>query len=165
MIYEATSKMLITDSRYVLSERLLSSGQVPFHLRTHSFQENTPMKATRKEFKNIDEYIAAFPKNVQTILQELRQAVRDAAPQAEEAISYQMPAFKLNGNLVYFAAFKNHIGFFPTSSAMEVFKEEVKEYKTGKGTLRSPMDKPMPLNLVKKIVKYRVKENLDKKKK
>ena len=123
------------------------------------------MKATRKEFKNIDEYIPAFPKNVQTILQELRQAVRDAAPQAEEAISYQMPAFKLNGNLVYFAAFKNHIGFFPTSSAMEVFKKEVKEYKTGKGTLRFPMDKPMPLNLVKKIVKFRVKENLDKKKK
>ena len=123
------------------------------------------MKASKKEFKTIDEYIATFPKNVQTILQEIRQAVRDAAPQAEEAISYQMPAFKLYGNLVYFAAFKNHIGFFPTSSVMEVFKEEVKEYKTGKGTLRFPMDKPMPLNLVKKIVKFRVKENLDKKKK
>jgi len=113
MIYEATSKMLITDSRYELSERLLSSGQVPFHLRTHSFQENTPMKATRKEFKNIDEYIAAFPKNVQTILQELRQAVRDAAPQAEEAISYQMPAFKLNGNLGLFRGFQESHRVFP----------------------------------------------------
>jgi len=123
------------------------------------------MRTPKKEFTTIDEYIATFPKNVQSILEELRQAVKETAPEAEEAISYQMPAFKLNGNLVYFAAFKNHIGFFPTSSAMEVFKEEVKEYKTGKGTLRFPMDKPMPLDLVKKIVKYRVKENLDKKKK
>ena len=123
------------------------------------------MRTPKKEFTTIDEYIATFPKNVQSILEELRQAVKETAPEAEEAISYQMPAFKLNGNLVYFAAFKNHIGFFPTSSAMEVFKEEVKEYKTGKGTLRFPMDKPMPLDLVKKIVKYRVKENLEKKKK
>ena len=123
------------------------------------------MRTPKKEFTTIDEYIATFPKNVQSILEELRQAVKETAPEAEEAISYQMPAFKLNGNLVYFAAFKNHIGFFPTSSAIEAFKEEVKEYKTGKGTLRFPMDKPMPLDLVKKIVKYRVKENLGKKKK
>ncbi len=123
------------------------------------------MRTPKKEFTAIDEYITTFPKNVQTILEELRQAVKETAPEAEEAISYQMPAFKLNGNLVYFAAFKDHIGFFPTSSVMEVFEEEVKAYKTGKGTLRFPMDRPMPLDLVKKIVKYRVKENLDKKKK
>lgn len=123
------------------------------------------MITSKKKFKTIDEYIATFPLNVQTILEELRQAIRDAAPQAEEVISYQMPAFKQNGILVYFAAFKSHIGFFPTSSGIAAFKEELSEYETSKGTVRFPLDKPIPLDLVKKIVRYRVKENLDKKKK
>lgn len=117
----------------------------------------------RKGFKNIDEYIATFPKNMQTILQELRQVIRDVAPEAEEAISYQIPTFKLNGNLVHFAAFKNHISFFPTSSGVEAFQKELSNYQTSKGTIRFPLDKPIPFDLVKKIVKYRVKENLERK--
>ena len=121
------------------------------------------MATPKKGFKTVDEYIATFPKNVQSILEELRQAIRESAPEAEEAISYQMPAFKLDGVLVWFAAFKNHIGFFPTSSAIEAFKEELFDYKVSKGTIRFPLDKPIPFDLVKKIVKYRVKENLDKK--
>jgi uncharacterized protein YdhG (YjbR/CyaY superfamily) len=120
---------------------------------------------SNREFKTIDEYIAAFPKDVQTRLQELRQAIREAAPDAAEAISYQMPAFKLNGTLVYFAAWKNHIGFYGgTSSIVKTFKEKLSNYKVSKGTIQFPLDKPIPIHLVKTIVKYRVKENLDKKK-
>jgi uncharacterized protein YdhG (YjbR/CyaY superfamily) len=118
----------------------------------------------KKVFKTIDEYIATFPKNVQSILEELRQTIRDSAPEAEEAISYQIPTFKLNGNLVHFAAFKNHIGFYPTPSAIEAFKEELSDYEVSKGTVKFPMNKPIPFDLVRKMVSYRVKENLDKKK-
>lgn len=112
------------------------------------------------DFKNIDEYIATFPPNIQTILKQIRQAIHEAAPAAEETISYKMPAFKQNGVLVYFAAFKNHIGFFPTSSGVEAFKEQLFAFKTNKGTIRFPLDKPIPLVLVKDIVRFRVKENL-----
>ena len=119
---------------------------------------------SKKQIETIDEYIKTFPKNIQTILQELRQAIKDAAPEAKEAISYQIPTFKLNGNLVHFAAFKNHIGFFPTPSGIEAFKDELSEYKLSKGTIRFPLDKPIPFDLVKKIVKYRVQENLNKNK-
>ena len=115
---------------------------------------------SKKQVKTIDDYIETFPRNIQTILQELRQAIKDAAPEAKEAISYQIPTFKLNGNLVHFAAFKNHIGFFPTPSGIEAFKDELSEYKLSKGTIRFPLDKPIPFDLVKKIVKYRVQENL-----
>jgi uncharacterized protein YdhG (YjbR/CyaY superfamily) len=117
---------------------------------------------SKKGFKTIDEYITTFPKNVQSILQELRQVIRDCAPEAEEAISYQIPTFKLNGNLVHFAAFKNHIGFYPTSSGITRFKRELAHYEVSKGTVRFPIDEPIPFDLVRKIVKYRVKENLDK---
>ena len=122
------------------------------------------MKAHKREFRTIDEYIATFPKNIQNILKEMRQAIKESAPEAEEAISYQMPTFKLKGNLVYFAAFKNHIGFYPTSSAVEAFKKELSAYEVSKGTVRFPLDKPIPLDLVKKMVRYRVKENIYKKK-
>lgn len=117
------------------------------------------MATSKKVFKTVDEYIAAFPKNIQSILEELRQAIRESAPEAEEAVSYQMPAFKLNGVLVWFAAFKNHIGFYPKTSAIEAFKEELSDYEVSKGTVRFPLDKPIPFDLVKKMVKYRVKEN------
>jgi uncharacterized protein YdhG (YjbR/CyaY superfamily) len=123
------------------------------------------LSTPKKVFKTVDEYIAMFPKNIQSILKELRQAIKDSAPNAEEAISYQMPTFKLNGNLVWFAAFKNHIGFYPKTSAIEAFKEELSDYEVTKGTVRFPLNKPIPFNLVKKMVRYRVKENLDKKKK
>jgi uncharacterized protein YdhG (YjbR/CyaY superfamily) len=120
------------------------------------------MKGSRREYKTVDEYISAFPKGIQVILEELRQAIREAAPDAEEVISYQMPAFRLNGVLVYFAACKNHIGFYPTSSGVAEFKEELSQYDVSKGTIRFPLDKPVPLDMVKKIVKFRVKENMDK---
>ena len=114
-------------------------------------------------FKTIDEYIAAFPKNIQNILEELRQVIMDSAPNAEEAISYQMPTFKLNGNLVWFAAFKKHIGFYPKPSAIEAFRKELTDYEVSKGTIRFPLEKPIPFDLVRKIVKYRVRQNLEKK--
>jgi uncharacterized protein YdhG (YjbR/CyaY superfamily) len=117
---------------------------------------------SKKTFKTIDEYIATFPKNTQTVLQELRQVIRESAPEAEEAISYQMPAFKQNGVLVWFAAFKNHIGFFPKTSVIEAFKDELASYKVSKGTIRFTLDKPIPYELVRKIVKIRVKENTGK---
>ncbi len=111
----------------------------------------------------MDEYIETFPKNVQIILEKMRQTIKKAAPEAVEAISYKMPTFKLNGkNLVHFAAFKNHIGFYPIPSGIEAFKEELSLYKQGKGSVQFPMDKPIPYDLVKKIVDYRAKENLEK---
>ena len=96
-------------------------------------------------------------------MEELREAIRESAPQAEETISYQMPAFKLNGILVWFAAFKNHIGSYPKISAIETFKEELSDYEVSKGTVKFPLNKPIPFDLVKRIAKYRVKENFDKK--
>ena len=118
------------------------------------------MAKSKKMFKTVDEYIAKFPRHVQNTLEELRQAIRESAPEAEEVISYRMPAFKLNGLLVWFAAFKNHIGFYPKTSAIEAFKEELSDYEVSKGTVRFPLDKPIPFILVKKIVTYRVEENL-----
>jgi uncharacterized protein YdhG (YjbR/CyaY superfamily) len=118
------------------------------------------MKTT---YKTIDEYIKTFPPDIQIILEKMRQTIRKSAPEATEAISYQMPAFKLNGNLVFFAAFKNHIGFFPTPSGIEAFREELSPYTLSKGTIQFPLDKPVPFDLVKKIVIFRVKENSKKK--
>ena len=112
--------------------------------------------------KNIDAYIANFPKNVQEILSELRAIIRDAAPEAEEAISYQMPTFRFKGNLVHFAAHKNHIGFYPTPSGIEKFKKELSVYEGAKGSVKFPIDKPLPFDLISKIVKFRVAENLEK---
>ena len=120
------------------------------------------MSTYKKVFKTVDEYIATFPRHVQNTLEELRQAIRESAPEAEEMISYQMPAFKLNGILVWYAAFEKHIGFYPKTSAIEAFKEGLSNYEVSKGTVRFPLDKPIPCDLVKKIVKYRVKENLTK---
>ena len=118
--------------------------------------------APTKPFRTVEEYIATFPKTVQLELEELRQAIKEAAPEAEETISYQMPAYKQNGVLVWFAAFKKHIGFFPKTSALEAFKEKLADYETSKGTVRFPLGKPIPLDLVKEIVKFRKKENLSK---
>jgi len=120
------------------------------------------MQNKRNKFETTDEYIQTFPKETREILENIRQTIKKTAPGAEEAISYQIPTFKLNGNLVHFAAFKNHIGFYPAPSGSAAFKTELSVYKSGKGSVQFPMDKPMPLALIKKIVKYRVKENLDK---
>ena len=110
--------------------------------------------------KNIDEYIADFPPDVQAILQKVRQTIRRAAPGAEETMKYRMPTFMLNGNLVYFAGFKNHIGFYPVPTGIEKFKKELAAYKQGKGSIQFPLDQPIPYGLISKIVKFRVKENL-----
>ncbi len=117
----------------------------------------------KKGFKTVDEYIASFPENIQKILQDLRKVIREAAPQAKEVISYQMPAFKQNGILVWFSAFKNHIGFFPTALGVEAFKEKLTNYETSKGTIRFPINEPIPFDLVKEIVKYRVNQDATKK--
>jgi uncharacterized protein YdhG (YjbR/CyaY superfamily) len=114
-------------------------------------------------YTTIDEYINMFPEGVRTILNELRQTIRDAAPGAEETINYQIPTFTLNGNLVHFAAFENHIGFYPTPSGMEAFKEELSSYKGAKGSVQFPIDQPLPLPLIRRIVEYRVRENSERK--
>jgi uncharacterized protein YdhG (YjbR/CyaY superfamily) len=120
------------------------------------------MKATTKKFKTVDEYLANLPGNTRAILKEFRKTIKQAAPQAEELISYNMPAFKLHGMLVYYAAWKEHIGFYPVSSGIEAFKKELSAYEAAKGSVKFPTDKPIPFNLVSKIVEYRVRENLTK---
>lgn len=109
--------------------------------------------------QTIDAYIAGFPEDVQAILQQVRQTIHEAAPEATEAISYQMPTFKLHGNLVHFGAFKNHIGFYPVPSGMAAFEEELAAYKQGKGSVQFPLNKPMPLDLIRRIVEFRVQES------
>jgi uncharacterized protein YdhG (YjbR/CyaY superfamily) len=126
--------------------------------------ESRYMRTDQPAARNIDEYIAGFPRDVQQILQKIRTTIRRAAPQAEEVISYQMPTFRLEGNLVHFAAFKNHIGLYPTPSGTEKFREELSPYQTGKGSIRFPLDKPIPYGLIGRIVKFRVKENLERSK-
>jgi uncharacterized protein YdhG (YjbR/CyaY superfamily) len=113
----------------------------------------------------IDEYISAFPEEIQQKLEQMRNTIRQAAPEAQEAIKYGMPAFIYRGNLVYFAAFKNHIGFYATPTGNEAFAEDLAAYHIGKGSIQFPIDQPLPLNLVARIVKYRVEENLQKSKK
>ena len=112
--------------------------------------------------KDIDEYIAGFPKDVQKILNKIRSTIKKAAPKAEEAISYQIPTFRLNGNLIHFAAYKNHIALYPAPRAVEKFKKELARYGAGKGTLRFPLDEPIPYDLITKIVEFRAKQNLEK---
>ena len=108
--------------------------------------------------ETIDEYIAGFPEDIQAILQKIRTTIRKAAPDAKEAIKYRIQTFTLNGNLVHFAAFKNHIGFYPTPSAIAKFKDELSKYKSAKGSVQFPLDEPMPVALVTRIVKFRVGE-------
>ena len=120
------------------------------------------MEEKKSTIQNIDDYIENFPKKVQEILQGLRTTIREAAPDAEEAISYQMPTFRFKGNLVHFAAYKNHIGFYPTPSGIEKFKSELSIYEGAKGSVKFPIDQPLPLDLIGKIVSFRVKENLEK---
>jgi uncharacterized protein YdhG (YjbR/CyaY superfamily) len=112
-----------------------------------------------RKITTIDEYIAIFPEEVQAKLRQLRTVIHTAAPDATEKISYQMPTFYLNGNLVHFAALKNHIGFYPTPSGIENFKEELKSYKSSKGAVQFPLDQPLPLDLIARIVQFRVTEN------
>ncbi len=119
------------------------------------------MRTKQTAPKTIDEYIAGFPQDVQEILEKIRRTIRKAAPNAEETIKYQMPTFTLKGNLVYFAAFKKHIGFYPPATGNEKFKNELSVYEGAKGSVKFPLDKPIPYGLISKIVKFRVKENLE----
>jgi uncharacterized protein YdhG (YjbR/CyaY superfamily) len=117
------------------------------------------MKATKARFASIDEYIATFPKGRQKLLRQMRAVIRAAAPGAAETISYQMPAFRMNSTLVYFSALKNHIGFYPTGSGIAAFKRELSRYETTPGSVKFPVDEPLPVTLIRRIVKFRVAED------
>jgi uncharacterized protein YdhG (YjbR/CyaY superfamily) len=119
------------------------------------------MEINASKPETIDEYISGFPPDVQEKLTRIRSIIHDAAPQAEETIKYQIPTFVLNGNLVHFAAFKSHIGLYPTPSGIEKFKDELKDVEISKGTIRFPLDRPIPYDLISEIVSFRVQENLD----
>jgi uncharacterized protein YdhG (YjbR/CyaY superfamily) len=117
------------------------------------------MEKKKTGYESIDEYIHFFPEHIQKKLVELRKAIREQAPQAQEKISYQMPTFFLNGNLVYFAAYSKHIGFYPTSSGINAFKSKLSKYKHAKGSVQFPIEEPLPIELIKRIVKFRLAEN------
>ena len=122
------------------------------------------MDKDKAKYQTVDEYIKAFPKDVQSVLKKMRQTIKEAAPGAIETISYQIPTFKLNGKgLVYFAAFQSHIGFYPIHAGVESFEKELSQYKQGKGSVQFPLDRPIPYDLVKKITRYRVEETAGKK--
>lgn len=118
------------------------------------------MESPKTTFTSIDQYIATFPAEIQMILQELRNTIQAAAPTAQEKISYQMPTFFLKGNLVHFAAFKNHIGFYPAPQGIAAFQKELSAYKGAKGSVQFPIDQPLPLDLIRRIVEFRAAENL-----
>jgi uncharacterized protein YdhG (YjbR/CyaY superfamily) len=120
------------------------------------------MDTNKTGFASIDDYIATFPDDYQDRLQQIRATIHAAAPDATEKISYAMPTFFLNGNLVHFAAFKNHIGFYPAPRGIEAFKEELSRYKGAKGSVQFPLDEPLPLDLISRIVQFRAAENLNK---
>lgn len=120
------------------------------------------MESNKISYKSIDEYISKFTPEIQEILTMLRSVIKESAPEAQEKISYQMPTFVLHGNLVHFAAYKNHIGFYPTPSGIEAFKQELSGYKGAKGSIQFPIGKPLPYELISSIVKYRVAENTQK---
>lgn len=121
------------------------------------------MEKDKKEYPSIDEYIHSYPEPIQKKLMELREAIKEQAPEAQEKISYQMPTFFLNGNLVHFAAHSKHIGFYPTPSGIAAFQSELSKYKNAKGSVQFPIEEPLPIELIKRIVKFRVEENIIKK--
>lgn len=123
------------------------------------------MKTSMPSFNTVDEYIASFPVDRQALLQSVRQVIREVAPEAQESIAYKMPAYKLNGPLAYFALFENHLGFYPTPEGVSVFESDLKQYKQGKGSVQFPLDRPLPLELIRRIVRQRVQENKAKPKK
>ena len=120
------------------------------------------MNTGKNAFTTTDEYIAQFPPDVREKLQQMRAVMKEAAPDAVEKISYQMPTFYLNGNLVHFAAYARHIGFYPAPSGIEAFKEELSRYKGAKGSVQFPLDQPLPMDLISRIVRFRVTENMKK---
>ena len=121
------------------------------------------MDKNKGGYRTIDEYLQTLPSNAQSKLKQLRSLIRRIAPEAQEKISYQMPTFYFNGNLVHFAAYANHIGFYPTPSGIENFKKELSKYKYSKGAVQFPLNEPLPVKIIERIVKFRVKENSKKK--
>jgi uncharacterized protein YdhG (YjbR/CyaY superfamily) len=124
--------------------------------------EGAAMEGNKVSINSIDDYISQFPTEIQIILEEVRKVIKESASEAREKISYQMPTFEFHGNLVHFAAYKNHIGFYPTPSGIGAFKEELSKYKGAKGSVQFPLDKPIPYDLISEIVKFRVAENIKK---
>lgn len=124
------------------------------------YQQTVKMNTIK--YQNVDEYIVHFPTNIQQVLQQLRAIIKNTAPSSEELISYNMPAYKQNGVLVYFAAHKKHIGFYPTALPIKVFEKELTTYKCSKGAIQLPIDKPLPSELIAKIVKFKIEENAQK---
>lgn len=120
-----------------------------------------PTSSRGQRYTTIDEYIRIFPPDIQNILEQIREIIRETAPKAEETIKYGIPTFTLKENLVHFGAYESHIGFYPTPSAIEAFKEELSPYEHSKGTIRFPIDKPVPFDLVRRMVRFRVKELLE----
>lgn len=149
------------------ADRAHDAKRLPFVAKPYRYgarsivrlQHQTPTTMTSTKFQTVDAYIATFPAKTKTILKSLRTTIKETAPQAEEVISYNMPAFKLDGILVWYAAYKEHIGFYPKPSAIEKFRKELAGYKQSKGAIQFPIDAPLPLTLVTKIVKYRIREN------
>jgi uncharacterized protein YdhG (YjbR/CyaY superfamily) len=119
------------------------------------------MKSSNNKFTGVEEYISKYPEDIQKTLQQIRTAIKKAAPKSVEVISYGMPAFKMNKVLVYFAVGKNHIGFYPTPNPIKIFSKELEGYKTSKGAIQFPLNKKIPLSLISKITKFRVKEDLE----
>lgn len=119
------------------------------------------MDSKKPDFSTIDEYIAGFPEEIQKKLREMRQVIKEAAPDAQEKISYQVPTYFLHGNLVHFAGYKKHIGFYPAPSGLAAFQDEISKYPNSKGAVQFPLDQPLPIDLVKKIVVFRVRENME----
>jgi uncharacterized protein YdhG (YjbR/CyaY superfamily) len=113
------------------------------------------------KFQTVEEYISTFPPKTKKFLKDIRTTIKQAAPQAEEAISYNMPAFKLHGMLIWYAGYKEHIGLYPRTTVIQAFKKDLEGYKLSKGTIQFPLDQPLPLDLITRIVKYRIKENLE----
>ena len=139
---------------------VLHTGVLPCRARA---DRQVQTMANRVTVDSVDEYIAGFPAGTQTVLQELRALIKELAPEATETISYAIPTFDLNGrHLVHFAGFARHIGFYPVPSALEAFKEELKPYKTGKGSAQFPLGKPLPTDLIRRIVEFRITENVSK---
>jgi uncharacterized protein YdhG (YjbR/CyaY superfamily) len=124
--------------------------------------EGVIMEQETKSPQTVDDYIAGFPAEIQSILRQIRSIIRETVPDAEEVISYQMPTYRLGGNLVHFAAFKNHIGFYPTPRGVEAFQDELAPYQHAKGSIRFPLNQPIPYALIRKIVAFRVNEMLEK---
>lgn len=147
----------------ILSLHGIGKSSIPILIKAlHSKSLSFKKESSMKKAKDVNEYILSFPPSTQKLLKQMRTTIKKAAPDAEELISYGMPAYKLNGPLVYFGGYESHIGFYAIPSGISAFKKELSKYKGGKGSVKFPMDEPLPLNLVTNIVKFRVKENNEK---